>query len=441
VSTPFISLQSSAKCVDVKKTISGIYSFDTKQNWDSDGNYVPSNAAFILELNAFTDSTSDITVSGIKEAIYNAAVTFHEMKHHNLAYTMLLGVTYMRLVGTLKNQMVRVVGDVVPIYGPYTITDYSFVTAHNIDGVCKVNGSISLDFATSQVRNTFSKDLTACSNGISTYINKAPYNWMKDEPLHNNVLFNDATYVVDLHTFAIAMSVNLGFISLSDLIPKQPSTTDIIFDFQGTSYTLKRYTDPRYSMKNIVCPVNNTPIITKFNITQVCFVKVYPFFIYGLPLFNHIGNSYQRPQYCDCNSSIGTSKNCNKFNWMSGLMFYRRRSKKETYVDDAIRLMTLIQKKTSYEMLNDEAYLAQFYGYGSPLTEINSAAYMKSFDFCRIDDHQESCTMINLYSIQDPAETKYIINLDYGTEQRYGSCSNFYEFSPALTDTSSRYEL
>jgi len=122
-------------------------------------------------------------------------------------------------------------------------------------------------------------------------------------------------------------------------------------------------------------------------------------------------------------------------------MFYKRRSKKEDYKNDAIRLMTLIQKQTSYEMLNDEAYLAQFYGYGSPLTEINSTAYRKSFDFCRIDEHQESCTMINLYSFQDPAETKYIINLDYGTEQRYGSCRNFYEFSPALTDTSSRYEL
>lgn len=437
VGRKFISIDdTSSECFNVDKAVSGEYLLDSNLYWDNEKEYTASKAVFKITLNTFRNNVSDITVAGIKSTIYNAIIAFAELKTHNLAYTILLSMTYYRYLGTLRNHYLQTTGESPTVY---LLSDYSLVTASSGKGVCNQDGIINYDFSKSQVQYTWYNvtDLKSCE-ALNLIVEV--YNKSNDEPIRNKVSFSKKVYSLDTHTFTITTSINLGYNLLSDLsyVYNEKETK---FQFNGLGYTIQEYTDLRHSMNNLLCAVNDTTA-PENSITELCFIQAFPLHVYSLPIFNHIGNSFLHPEYCDCGSpKVGQSNKCNLFNLMSGKLFFNRKHEDETFADDAIRLMILRSRFESYDALNKAAYLAQFYSYDRSLTDNNTNLVASAFDFCSIQyssGDEEYCSMINAYNIQDPVHPNFVVSNMLGFKQFEGSCRNFYKFNGIVT-ADSRY--
>jgi len=437
VDQKFISIvDTSNECSNVDKAVSGEHFLDSNLYWDNEKEYIASQAVFKIKLNTFRNTVSDITIAGIKSKIYNAMIAFAELKTHNLAYTILLSITYYRYLGTLKNHYLQTTGESSSIY---LLSDYSLVTASSAKGICDQDGIINYDLSRSQVHFIWNNitELKSC-DAMNLIVDI--YNKSNDEPIPNKSLFSKKVFLLDTHTFTITTSINLGYNLLSDLtyVYNEKETK---FQFDGLGYTIKEYTDLRYSMNDLFCAVNDTEA-PENSITELCFVQAFPLHVYSLPIFNHIGNSFLHPDYCDCSiPEVGQSDKCNLFNLMSGKLYFNRKHKDETFADDAIRLMILRSRFESYDALNKAAYSAQFYSYDSSLTENNPNMLVSAFDFCSIQSSsdEEHCSMINLYNIQDPGQPNFVVSRMLGFKQFEGSCKNFYKFNDNVT-ADSRYE-
>jgi hypothetical protein len=405
---------------------------DSNLQWNLDLDYLTSRAVFILSLNTFYNSASDITILGIENAVVEASESFQNMSSYNLAYSILKSVTYFRYLGVFSNHFIQTTGDATSLY---TLSDYSLVQASSASGVCNIEGYLNFDQTSAEIKNVWTNrtDITnskeiECSTFLNPFAKVDRYknnndnndynNTIRDEPVHNRILYNQLTYLLDVHTFTIAMSINLDYNSVDDL-SYVFDPEEIQFYFHGEQYTIKEHSDDRYDMKNIFCLMTNSSSsshnkVKKF-VTKLCFINIFQ--ALALPIFNHIGNSFIQPEYCDCTSQVGYSKRCNMFNLMTGILFYKRLHDDETVVNDVIRLMTLANRYESYEEFNNASYLAQSYSYDQQTTMNHPNALNASFDFCRINsssyssnmdetatanDETSSCRMINIYNMQDP---------------------------------------
>ena len=444
-----------------------------------------SRAVFILSLNTFSNSASDITTLGIEEALVEASESFQNMSSYNLAYTTLKSVTYFRYLGVFSNHYIQTTGDATSLYA---LSDYSSVQASSALGVCNIEGYLNFDQSSSEIKTVWtnlkdvidSKEIECNSflnpsvvlvnNNNNTNITTTT---IRDEPIRNRLLYSQLTYILDVHTFTIDMSINLGYNSV-DHLSYVVNFKEKQFYFHGEHYTIKEYSDDRYKMKNIFCLVakssdtsssdtssdsSNIKIVKTF-VSKLCFISVLN--VLALPIFNHIGNSFIQPEYCDCSSKVGYSERCNMFNLMTGIVFYKRLHNNETIVNDVIRLMTLVNRYESYEEFNNASYLAQFYSYDQQTTLNHPNVLNTSFDFCRInssayssymddnnnnsettrtdettttttnDDEMSSCSMINIYNMQDPLYPSYFVNQFTGYKEFNGSCTDFYRFKSKL---------
>jgi hypothetical protein len=466
INKKYISNEKRNGCSKIAKEISGVYLLDSNLQWNLDLDYLTSRAVFILSLNTFYNSASDITLLGIENAVVEASESFQNMSSYNLAYTTLKSVTYFRYLGVFSNHFIQTTGDATSLY---TLSDYSLVQASSASGVCNIEGYLNFDQTSSEIKNVWT-NLTEITNSkeieCSTFLNPLAKvnnnnnNTIRDEPVHNRILYNQLTYILDVHTFTIAMSINLDYNSADDL-SYVVNLKETQFYFHGKQYIIKEHSDDRYDMKNIFCLMANSSDssssssssssshneVKKF-VTKLCFINI--LHVLALPIFNHIGNSFIQPEYCDCTSKVGYSERCNMFNLMTGIVFYKRLHDNETIVDDVIRLMTLANRYESYEEFNNASYLAQFYSYDQQTTMHHSNALHESFDFCRInsssysnnmnetatttddDDETLSCSMINIYNMQDPLYPNYFVNRFTGYKEFNGSCSDFYKFKSKL---------
>ena len=128
-----------------------------------------------------------------------------------------------------------------------------------------------------------------------------------------------------------------------------------ICEYKGVSYQLLRYNDDRYSMEDVLCIQNQTEIPPGgVGVQQLCVFEYNNYL--ALPTYNHMGMHLFEPEYCDCSSPTGTSKQCNMFNLMSGTIYYKRNSSAYDHITDITRFIELVSKYNSYQDFNRAAY-------------------------------------------------------------------------------------
>jgi len=452
INKKYISNEVRKGCYKIAKDISGVYLLDSNLRWNLHFDYLTTRAVFKLSLNSFYNSASDITKLGIENAVVEASESFQSMSSYNLAYSILKSVTYFRYLGLFRNHFIQTTGDAISLYA---LSDYSLVQASSASGVCNIEGYLNFDQTSAEIKNVWT-NLTEVTNKkaieCKTFQSAVVYNknknntgtTIRDEPVHNRILYNQLTYILDVHTFTIAMSINLDYNSVDDL-SYVVNPKEIQFYFHGEQYTIKEHSDDRYDMKNIYCLMANSSDSSNHKVkefvTKLCFINIWH--ALTLPIFNHIGNSFIQPEYCDCTSKVGYSERCNMFNFMTGIVFYKRLHDDETVVNDVIRLMTLANRYESYEEFNNASYLAQFYSYDQQTSMNHSNALNTSFDFCRINSSSymdetattvetSLCSMVNIYNMQDPMHPNYFVNRFTGYKEFNGSCSDFYRFKSKL---------
>ena len=144
------------------------------------------------------------------------------------------------------------------------------------------------------------------------------------------------TLGLDVQSFVIAMSVNLGYISLDSLEIAQnldwqfttpAAHDDAAANNMTSTYEANFYYDMRYpTMKLILC-LRNTTAVSGRMMTALCVLQLNEI-ILGLPIFNSNGMfSAEQGWFVPCNCSVIETDSslrgyCDSFNFLSGYLFY-----------------------------------------------------------------------------------------------------------------------
>ena len=453
-----LSLVSSSDCSEVSKQVSGIFYLDDQQLWNIDDGYTSSSAMYKLTLNSFTINGSVMNQEVIKNEIIRANNRFQKESSENLAYNLLLAITYFRWIGQGKVQSLQTTGDSGTIYS--LITQNALVSVSSIKGICDISGLVQYSPSLYQVENIWSdfKKLNQSSlcQGPFYKISMGSNGPSHDDDVpYSSLLLSSSsssqqsiTFILDVHSFTIALSINLGYNDINYLT-YITSMDEKQFTYNNIKYVIREYSDDRYQMKNIFCATNISLSTTTstagteqlFFVPTLCFVKY--FNMYALPLLNHIGTSFLSPIYCDCLSeNIGKSKQCNRFNLMSSLIYFND----DNLINNAMKLMALVSSKESYADLNKASYNAQFYSYHSNLTQ-NLQEY---FQFCSLSSlssslssssttnsksyEGSSCSMTTLYDIDYVMNSEYYVNSIFAFKNDNGSCNPFYFFKQKVNN-------
>ena len=124
---------------------------------------------------------------------------------------------------------------------------------------------------------------------------------------------------LDVTAFATAVAVNRGVLEFHTLIkiPGLPENTITLAD-GSTLLTSFRY-HPQYpGMIPLVCMEYTTN--TDVHLFESCTIKYGSTIAY--PLFHHFGSQQNRPLPCTCDDPSGYSDECNRFDFLDGLLFY-----------------------------------------------------------------------------------------------------------------------
>ena len=171
INKKYISNEKRNGCSKIAKEISGVYLLDSNLQWNLDLDYLTSRAVFILSLNTFHNSASDITILGIENAVVEASESFQNMSSYNLAYSILKSVTYFRYLGVFSNHFIQTTGDAISLY---TLSDYSLVQASSASGVCNIEGYLNFDQTSAEIKNVWT-NRTEITNSkeieCSTFLN------------------------------------------------------------------------------------------------------------------------------------------------------------------------------------------------------------------------------------------------------------------------------
>ena len=405
-----------------------------------------------LKLDSFTINGSTMNREVIQQEIIRANKIFQKESSENLAYNLLLAMTYFRWIGQGKVQSLETTGDSGTIYS--LISQNALVSVSSIEGICDVSSILQYNPSLYEVKNVWAdvKKLnrsSSCkvpfhkismgSNGPSRDV---PYSPLSSSSSSSSSIQQSITFILDVHSFTIALSINLGYNDISYLtyVHSLTGMDETSFIYNNIKYAIREYTDDRYLMQNIFCATNISSSSVSGNeqiffVPTLCFVRY--FNMYALPLLNHIGKSFLSPIYCDCSTQNKTeeSKECNRFNLMSSLIYFNN----DDLNDNAISLMALVSSQRSYADLNKASYNAQFYSYHSNLTQ-NLQEY---FEFCSLsssstssNSHDRSCSMTTLYDIDYVMNSTHYVNSVFSFKRVRGYCNPFYYFKDEVDNRS-----
>lgn len=160
---------------------------------------------------------------------------------------------------------------------------------------------------------------------------------------------NHFTVKIDLRTLVTAVSLNENIMDFNVLTEIPDSIKQVAIN--GTLYEFRNYYDARYAgMRPVSCMT--APIAVG------CFIFIGK--TMTLPVFNHIGASFDFPAPCDCESLTAEDLSdrfhpCNLFVWMTSLVFFN--------TEDPI----------------DVLYLASKFRFSEPKISFNSAIFYTQF--------------------------------------------------------------
>ena len=155
------------------------------------------------------------------------------------------------------------------------------------------------------------------------------YSWVAASEAFGEKTFN---LNFDMQSFAVAMAVNLGYLSLDTLETAQTQYDPIVVltdhtDTPNVTYSMSQYFDLRYASMNPIMCIRNLTHAPPNYMTELCMLELpLTWILYAVPIFNSGGILSGGDRYgysgCSCSQDNLFDDNCNSFNLMSGLIFY-----------------------------------------------------------------------------------------------------------------------
>ncbi len=330
------------------------------------------------------------------------------------------------LIGTDSLQYMEFTG------GPSVVFKSSFSQAmlSNHNGFCN---PITTSYSEESSSYQFSIDVASFSEDVicSTMADKNLFSKTWGDR-HNSYSFD-----FDVRSFSTALAVNMGVVDLSTLGWASDRPIYVGNDDNGISFKIQEYFDTRYSSMNpIVCIMDIFTSATRKNIftdiiaNDICFMEQGNSIF--LPIFNHLGVSFDVPQPCDCKNEDTNEKNsqCNKFLLLTSLLYYplpqsaSTMTRQEKIRYQAFKLIKLRALYSDYADLMEDAYNASastalsYLGYTDKLT---TEWFNDTHAFCALSETSR-CSLITVANFDE----------DHGIISKYqydlsrGHCTNFF---------------
>lgn len=428
VTQPFIVLSESdgSRCETVPIAITDTYLADSGGNWVGFPDFVYSQSLYSLALSNFEINHKSQYIEMMNTFKTALDEIGRVSMHQDLSENLLFWMSYIQYydvenpsanfndVGYGQLQSFQMTGNPQNVFQ----LDYIKGSVVGASGSCPLFSYSTFDQANSQLQNTYVNYTQFINDPICSAA------VIPDSVGYVSYLDGDVyTITMDVRTFSTAMAVNYGVIPINNLkvVDKELRT----FTYRNVSYTIAQYYDVRYPLMATVSCLKNTSVIphTQAQFETLCFYVMGETF--ALPVFNHYGASPKEPTFCNCNNDIGSSRACNEFNLLSGLIFYKsnfqkiQHSNKTEILKDfgLFNLMTLIDKYPTYRLFNKAAYNVSFLGAASQY-EPTQGDVTDAFNFCSLGN--ETCSLF-LFNSFDP--TGFEVS-NYKYQVFNGSCAN-----------------
>eukprot|EP00981_Chlorochromonas_danica_P004840 scaffold967_cov173-Ochromonas_danica.AAC.51 len=397
VSQAFIAVdESSGKCESVPIAITSSYLADYNGNWEGSPQFAYASAKYSFSFNNF--QVSSFSEYQQMMSVYNKALAYlgSIAVSQNLPFNLLLWISFIRYysvdyptsqnfssIGFGQLQYLQMTGAAQQIYNLAN----QITSSGSYRGGCPVYALTEFDMANAVISTYLDYD---------AYMNESTcYNSLPPDQFGYVKTIDDGSFrlAINIETFTLAMSVNLGYVRISDLT--EASTEKYYLQFHNTSYALGQYYDQRnLEMEPMWCVQNVTEVPSDMaNIQHLCFYSYSR--AVGLPIMHHFGGDYNEPQYCNCSTPVGISTACNQFNLISGFVFYPIQNSRNESIDSLLLqqvgydLQLLAKYNGDYRALLEDSYTASWtlaarvYGLQYPRYSTQSW-YQTAFNFARI---------------------------------------------------------
>jgi hypothetical protein len=219
----------------------------------------------------------------------------------------------------------------------------------------------------------------------------------------------------DVRTLITAVAVNSNVTSVNKL----QVVASVFYKVKGVPYFSASYVDPRYpGMDPVLCMFREG--------TPHCLLTVGG--LYGIPVFNHIGNNLSHPAQCNCTQEIPKGVNtkydnlCNQFNFLTGVLVWPHSPIPEL-PDAALELMLNYTASEISSLAYVPMFTAGAYGMSSPeRADFDApAARAEMYDFC--DSAKYGACSIITFSLYDSTLLSHVVSTNFYSID-YGACAD-----------------
>ena len=272
--TPFISIIKTDGCVEVTKSVSGVFKASIDGFWEGDVDYLGNKALYQFQINGL--SLNSATYRQYMQLIYDEVLVpiGNATSALPLPFNLLYLMNYKR-VFKINNfeQSFRFLGDPRMVFhhmnyasGVSSVTYDQNSSSYNTQ-YCYQLATIYYDFAAAELVLTYDPEafLENCGN-----ITEAKFLGYNDD------YQNDFSLYLPYRTFSVAASTNLGIVEYTDLTTTH-TPSNHIFYYRGVTYAIEFKYDPAYpGMKKLVCIRNIAGFDSSaaVHINHYCFVRL-----------------------------------------------------------------------------------------------------------------------------------------------------------------------
>ena len=189
----------------------GTFLLDTNGKWNVMEGFEISQAIYQLDLLNFKASPNINPNKQLLSGMLPTQDLFNQVSNHNLAYNLILAMTFRRYLVNNSMQLFQTTGQANTVFQ----TNYfSFVVFSTNIGICENKGILSYDYSNANIENSW--DILELNNSIicrnAIYTNPEPYNIRSKTAIPNTYFTENILLSLDVNTFSISMSLNLGYI-------------------------------------------------------------------------------------------------------------------------------------------------------------------------------------------------------------------------------------
>lgn len=232
---------------------------------------------------------------------------------------------------------------------------------------------------------------------------------------------------LDVRSLVTTLAVNLGILSLDDIVEISGSSNIFPYVLDGVQYNLSvaSFYDPRYpEMASIICLKESDIIV----LPTGCISRLGT--TLALPMFSHSGQSADWPSLCSCSDpNLGNLANpmhpCNLFSFLSGILFYNSSDPGAIFELGIKYDMATIANSSFFPMFIASSFAersAHYPNLHSPQTLLDSYqwCYLPTYGYCRF----------LTFTSWDVTNFDYSVN-EYFYQLRNGACTDTFAIPDA----------